>query len=156
MDADLPIYNVRTMEEHLNDSAFAMMPLRYGAAIAGAQGLLGLLLAAMGLYGVVYYVVSQRTREIGVRMALGARGFDILRLVARDGLRHTLIGLAIGLLVSLGFAAILTKVLYGLAPAPAPVFAAVTVLLAAVATLACYLPARRATKVDPMVALRCE
>jgi predicted permease len=156
MDADLPIYNVRTMEEHLNDSAFAMMPLRYGAAIAGAQGLLGLLLAAMGLYGVVSYVVSQRTREIGVRMALGARGFDILRLVARDGLRHTLIGLAIGLLVSLGFAAILTKVLYGLAPAPAPVFAAVTVLLAAVATLACYLPARRATKVDPMVALRCE
>ncbi len=156
MDADLPIYNVRTMEEHLNDSAFAIMPLRYGAALAGAQGLLGLLLAAMGLYGVVSYVVSQRTREIGVRVALGARSFDILRLVVRDGLRLTLIGLAIGLLISLGFTAILTKVLYGLMPAATPVFAAVVVLLAGVAMLACYLPARRATKVDPMVALRCD
>jgi predicted permease len=156
MDAELPIYNVRTMEEHLNDSAFAVMPLRFGAALAGAQGLLGLLLAAMGLYGVVSYVVSQRTREIGVRMALGARSLDILRLVVRDGLRLTLIGLAIGLLASLGFAAILTKLLYGLTPAATPVFVAVILLLAGVATLACYLPARRATKVDPMVALRCE
>jgi predicted permease len=156
MDADLPIYNVRTMEEHLNDSAFAVMPLRFGAALAGAQGLLGLLLAAMGLYGVVSYVVSQRTREIGVRVALGARSLDILRLVVRDGFRLTLIGLAIGLLVSLGFTAILTKALYGLTPAATPVFASVVVLLAGVAMLACYLPARRATKVDPMVALRCE
>ncbi len=156
MDAHLPIYNVRTMEEHLNDSAFAMMPLRFGAVLAGVQGLLGLFLAAMGLYGVVSYVVSQRTREIGVRMALGARSFDILRLVVRDGLRLTLIGLAIGLLVALGFTAILAKVLYGLTPAATPVFAAVIVLLAGVASLACYLPARRAARVDPMVALRCE
>ncbi|HEY7183129.1 MAG TPA: FtsX-like permease family protein, partial [Blastocatellia bacterium] len=156
MDADLPIYDVRTMEEHLDNSFFAVMPLRLGAALAGAQGLLGLSLAAMGLYGVVSYVVGLRTREIGVRMALGARRFDILRLVVHDGLKLTLIGLAIGLLFSLGFAAILTRVLYGLTPAAAPVFAAVAVLLVGVATLACYLPARRATKVDPMVALRCE
>jgi putative ABC transport system permease protein len=156
MDPDLPIYNVRTMEDHLGDSAFAMMPLKYGAVLAGAQGLLGLLLAAMGLYGIVSYVVSQRTREIGVRVALGASRFDILRLVVRDGFKLTLIGLAVGLLVSLGFAAILTQVLYGLAPAAAPVFVAVALLLAGVAMLACYLPARRATKVDPMVALRCE
>ena len=156
MDANLPIYNVRTMEEHLNDSAFAVMPLRFGAVLAGVQGLLGLLLAAMGLYGVVSYAVGQRTREIGVRVALGARSLDILRLVVRDGFRLTLIGLAIGLLVSLGFTAILTKVLYGLTPAATPVFTAVAVLLAGVAMLACYLPARRATKVDPMVALRCE
>jgi len=156
LDANLPIYTVRTMEHHLNDSAFAMMPLRFGAVLAGVQGLLGLFLAAMGLYGVVSYVVSQRTREIGVRMALGARSFDILRLVVRDGLRLTLIGLAIGLLVSLGLTAVLAKVLYGLTPAATPVFAAVIVLLAGVALLACYLPARRAAKVDPMVALRCE
>ena len=156
MDANLPIYNVRTMEDHLNDSAFAVMPLRFGAILAGVQGLLGLLLAAMGLYGVVSYVVSQRTREIGVRMALGARRFDILRLVVRDGLKLTLIGLTIGLLVSLGLTAILSKVLYGLTPAATPVFAAVIALLASVALLACYLPARRATKVDPMVALRCD
>jgi putative ABC transport system permease protein len=156
MDVDLPIYNVRTMEERLNDSAFGVLPLRYGAVLAGAQGLLGLLLAAMGLYGVVSYVVSQRTREIGVRMALGARSFDILRLVVRDGLRLMLIGLAIGLTVSVGLTAILAKVLYGLTPAATPVFAAVIVLLAGVVMLACYLPARRATKVDPMVALRCD
>jgi predicted permease len=156
MDANLPIYNVRTMEEHLNDSAFAMMPLRYGAVLAGVQGLLGLLLAAMGIYGVVSYVVSQRTREIGVRMALGARRADILMIVVRDGLRLTLIGLAIGLLVAWGFNAILSKILYGLAPAAAPVFAAVVILISGVALLACYLPARRAAKVDPMHALRCE
>jgi predicted permease len=156
MDAHLPIYNVQTMEEHLNDSAFAMMPLRFGAVLAGVQGLLGLLLAAMGIYGVVSYVVSQRTREIGVRMALGARSFDILRLVVRDGVRLTFIGLAIGLLASLGMTALLAKVLYGLTPAATPVFIAVFVLLTSVALLACYLPARRATKVDPLVALRCE
>jgi predicted permease len=156
MDADLPIYNVMTIEAHLDDSAFAMMPLRFGAVLAGAQGLLALFLAAMGLYGVVSYAVSLRTREIGVRMALGARGFDILRLVVRDGLRLTLIGLALGLLISLGLAAILSHVLYGLMPPAMPVFIAVIVLLAGVAMLACYLPARRATKVDPMVALRCE
>src|SRR5262249_60031996 len=108
------------------------------------QGLLGLLLAAMGLYGVVSYVVSQRTREIGVRVALGARRFDILRLVVRDGLRLTLIGLAIGLLVSLGFTAILTKVLYGLTPPATPVFVAVIVLLAGVAAVGCYPASRRA------------
>ena len=156
MDANMPIYNVQTMEEYLNDSAFAMMPLRFGAVLAGVQGLLGLFLAALGLYGVVAYVVSQRTREIGVRMALGARRIDIFRLVVRDGLRLTLIGLVIGLLVSLGFTAILTKVLYGLMPAVAPVFAVVIALLAGVALLACYLPARRAARVDPMVTLRCE
>ena len=156
LDANLPIYNVLTMEEHLNDSAFAMMPLRFGAVLAGVQGLLGLFLAAMGLYGVVSYVVSQRTREIGVRVALGARRIDILRLVVRNGLRLTFIGLAIGLLVSLGFTYLLTKVLSGLTPAVAPVFAFVIALLAGVALLACYLPARRATRVDPMEALRCE
>jgi predicted permease len=156
MDPHLPIYNVRSMEEHLNDSAFAMMPLRFGAVLAGVQGLLGLLLAAMGIYGVVSYAVSQRIREIGVRMALGARSFDILRLVVRDGLRLTLIGLALGLLISLGFTALLGRVLYGLTPAAMPVFVAVIVLLTGVAMLACYLPARRATKVDPLVALRCE
>ncbi len=156
MDAHLPIYDVRTMEYHLNDSAFAVMPLRMGAVLAGVQGLLGLFLAAMGIYGVVSYVASQRTREIGIRMALGAQRFDILRLVVRGGLTLTLIGLAIGLLVSLGITAILAKVLYGLTPAATPVFAAVVVLLAGIALLACYLPARRAARVDPMVALRCE
>src|SRR5262245_23064870 len=107
----------------------------------------------MGLYGVVSYVVSQRTREIGVRVALGARRIDILRLVVRNGLMLTFIGLAIGLLVSLGFTLIITKVLSGLTPAVVQVFAAVIALLAGVALLACYLPARRASRVVSMEAL---
>ncbi|MBI2947048.1 MAG: ABC transporter permease, partial [Verrucomicrobia bacterium] len=156
LDSHLPIYNVRTMEEHLRNSAFAMMPLRMGATLAGVQGLLGLILALMGLYGVVSYVVSQRTREIGIRLALGARKLAIFRLVVRDGLRLTLWGIAFGLTGALGVAGILRKILYGLTPAAAPIVVAVVLLLAAVALLACYLPARRATKVDPMVALRYE
>ncbi len=156
LDPQLPIYGERTMEEHLRNSAFAMMPLRVGATLAGVQGLLSLLLAVMGIYGVVSYVVSQRTHEIGIRMALGAQKLDIFRIVVRDGVKLTLIGIGIGLLGGLGLTAVLAKVLHGLTPAAAPVIAVVVVVLAAVALLACYLPARRATKVDPMRALRHE
>ena len=156
MDPRLPLYNVGTMEQHLHDSVFAMMPLRIGAALAGVLGLLGLLLAVMGIYGVVSYCVSQRTREIGMRLALGAPKLEIFRLVIRDGLKLTLIGLAIGLIGGLGLTGLFRKVLYGLNPAATPVFAGVVLLLGAVALLACYLPARRAAKVDPMVALRYE
>ncbi|MBI4664610.1 MAG: ABC transporter permease [Verrucomicrobia bacterium] len=156
LDPHLPIYNLRTMEEHLRSSAFAMLPLRMGATLAGVQGLLGLLLAVMGLYGVVSFVVGQRTREIGIRVALGARKLDIFRLVVRDGLRLTLIGIVIGLAAGLGISGILGKVLYGLTPAATPVLVVTVLTLAIVALLACYVPARRATKVDPMVALRYE
>ena len=156
MDPHLPVYNLRTVEQHLHDSVFATMPLRMGALLAGVQGLLGLLLAVMGIYGVVSYVVSQRTREIGIRMALGAQKLDVFRLVVRDGLKLTLIGLAIGLLFALGLTGVFSKILYGLTPAATPVFAGVVVLLAGVALLACWLPARRAAKVDPIVALRYE
>jgi ABC-type antimicrobial peptide transport system permease subunit len=120
------------------------------------QGLLALALAVMGVYGLVAYVVSQRTREVGIRMALGAQKFDVLKLVVHDGLKLTLIGLGLGLLVALGLKVIVSKLLYGLAPASAPVFLAALLLLCGVAFLACYLPARRAIKVDPMVALRYE
>lgn len=156
LDPDLPIYNVRTMDEHLHDSAFAMMPLRLGAAFAGVQGMLGLLLAVMGIYGVVSYVVSLRTREIGIRVALGAQRLNILRLVIRDGLKLSLIGVAIGLVVAVGLAKVVSGLLFGLSPAGLPVFGAVLLLLTAFVALACYLPARKATKVNPMVALRYE
>lgn len=156
LDPDLPIYNVRTMDEHLRTSAFGLMPLRVGATLAAVQGALALVLAVMGVYGLVAYAVSQRTREIGIRMALGAQGVDVLRLVVREGSRLTAIGLAIGLVVSLGFCLVLDRLLVGMSPVNLPVFVAVMALLAGVAALACYLPARRAVRIDPMLALRYE
>ncbi len=156
LDANLPIYNVRTMEEHLRQSALALMPLRMAATLAGVQGLLGLCLAVMGIYGVVAYSVNQRTREVGVRMALGAQRFDVLRLVVRDGWRMTVIGLGIGLALALVVSLGLSRLLYGLDPMNVPVFVSVLLVLAVVALLACYLPARRALRVDPVVALRSE
>lgn len=156
LDPHLPIYNVRTMDEHLRQSALALMPLRLAATLAGAQGLLGLFLAVLGIYGVVSYSVSQRTHEIGVRMALGAGRHDVLRLVARDGWRLTLIGLGLGLALTVVVALGLSRLLYGLDPLNLPVFAVVLLLLSGIAWLANYLPARRATRLNPMLALRCE
>jgi predicted permease len=156
LDPDLPLFNVRTMEDHVRDSVLALMPMRMGAAMAGAQGLIGMLLAVMGLYAVVSYAVSRRTREIGVRMALGAGHVDVVRLVVREGMRLSFIGLAIGLVISVAGAVGLSKVLYGVKPFDVLVFGTVTVLLLGVSALACYLPARRATRVDPLVALRAE
>ncbi len=156
MDRDLPVYNVRTMDAHLRDSVFGLMPIRMGAVLAGGQGLIALLLAVMGLYAVVSYAVTRRTREIGVRMALGADRTDVIRLVVREGMRLTVIGVVVGLLVSLGLGAVLSRVLYGVRPMSIGVLAAVTALLLGVSALACYLPARRATRVDPLIALRAE
>ena len=156
LDADLPVFNVRTMERHLRDSVFGLMPLRMGATMAAVQGLIGLFLAVMGLYAVVSYSVRQRTHEIGVRMALGADRPTCMRLVVREGMRLTLIGVALGLAGALVVGFGLSHVLYGVRPVDAGVIAGVTALLVAVAALACYLPARRATRVDPMVALRCD
>jgi predicted permease len=156
LDRDLPLYNVRTLDAHVRDSVFGLMPLRMGASMAAVQGVIGLLLAIMGLYAVVSYAVARRTHEIGVRVALGAGQGDVVRLVVREGLRLTITGVVIGLAVSVGLGALLSRVLYGVKPVDAGVFAGVTALLLSVSALACYLPARRATRVDPMVALRAE
>jgi predicted permease len=156
LDPDLPLFNVRSMEDHVKNSVFGLMPLRMGAAMAAGQGAIGLLLAVMGLYAVVSYTVSRRTREIGVRLALGARRGDVVRLVVRDGLRLTIIGVVIGLVFSLGLGLVLSGALYGVNAMDVGVYAGVTSLLLVVSALACYLPARRATRVDPLVALRTE
>ena len=140
----------------MRESVFALMPLRMGASMAAVQGAIGLLLAVMGLYAVVSYAVVRRTREIGVRMALGAARADVLRLVVGEGLRLSLIGLGIGLLIAAGVGFVLSRVLYGVVPLDVPVFGGVTAVLLVVAALACYLPARRATRIDPLVALRYE
>jgi ABC-type antimicrobial peptide transport system permease subunit len=127
-----------------------------GAALAGAQGVVALLLAMIGVYGVVAYAVSQQTREIGIRIALGARNLDVFRLVSLSGLRPTLLGLVAGLAASFGLARLLAVLLYGLNPMSVPVFTTVVALVLAVSLLACWLPARRAARVDPIEALRQE
>jgi len=127
-----------------------------GAILAGVQGAIGLLLAILGLYSVVSYGVTNRTREIGVRIALGATTRDVLQFVAAEGMRLTLIGMIIGVVLAVGVAFILSHVVFGVHTFDAVAFPLVVLMLLATAALACWLPARRATKVDPIVALRAE
>jgi predicted permease len=156
LDPNLPVFNVKSMSAHVRDSPFGLMPLRMGATMAGGQGVIGLFLAVLGLYAVVSYGVARRAREIGVRMALGAGRADVLRLVVREGMRLTVIGIVLGLVGSLGLGFVLSKVLYGVSAMDPRVYIGVTALLLGVSALACYLPARGAMRVDPMVALRSE
>jgi predicted permease len=153
LDATLPVYEVKTMEEHLG---FSLFPMRVAAAMSGSFGLLALALAAIGIYGVMAYAVSQRTREIGIRIALGAQESDVLRLVAGRGLTLVAIGLLIGLIAALLLTRFMESLLFGVSATDPLTFAVITSLLTFVALLACWIPARRATKVDPMIALRCE
>ncbi|HKQ79884.1 MAG TPA: ABC transporter permease [Blastocatellia bacterium] len=133
-----------------------LLPQRLVASLAGVLGLLGMALAAIGIFGVLSYAVAQRTHEIGVRLALGAQRRDVLSLILRQGLKITLSGVGVGLLASWAATRLLTKLLRGLSPTDPLTFGGVALLLTVVALLACYLPARRATKVDPLVALRRE
>jgi predicted permease len=153
LDPTLPLYDVKTMTEHLR---LALFPARIAATVLGAFGLVALILAAIGIYGVTSYSVSQRTREIGIRMALGAQTKDVLKLIAKNGMTLTAIGIAIGLVASALVTRLITSLLFGVTPTYTGTFAIVSGLLAAVSLFACYLPARRAAKVDPLVALRYE
>ena len=155
LDGNMPIYDVQTMDDSLA-GANGFFLFKLGAYIAGALGLLGLALAVVGVYGVVSHVAGQRTHEIGVRMALGAAPRDILGMVLRSGLGVVLAGTAIGLLGALGCTRLLASLLVGVKTYDPATYAGVAVVLVAVALLACYLPARRAMRVDPMVALRYE
>jgi predicted permease len=156
LDPHLPVYDLLTFDEHMSQSTMALMPLRMGATLAGIQGVLALLLAILGLYAVVSYGVKSRTREIGVRMALGATTKNVLQLVSREGLRLTVIGLSLGVLFALVVAFGLSRVVFGVKAFDPIALPAVVLLLGTTALIACWLPARRATKVDPMTALRTE
>jgi len=156
LDRDLPVYSVETFDEHLLNSAFALMPLAGGAALAAIQGVIGLVLAILGLYAVVSYGVTSRTREIGVRMALGATHADVMHFVSREGLRLTLIGLIAGLVMALALSFGLSHLIPGIHALDPIAFPLVIAILVATAAFACWLPARRATRVDPMSALRAE
>jgi predicted permease len=153
LDPNLPVASARTLSERLS---LALLPARIVASALGGFGLVALSLAAIGIYGVMSYVVSKRTREIGVRMALGAQRGDVLKLIMTQGMALTLIGVAFGLLAALGLTRLMKIVLFGVSATDPLTYAGVAALLTFVALLACYIPARRATKVDPMVALRCE
>jgi putative ABC transport system permease protein len=148
----LPI-DLETMKQYM---ALPLFPAHTTGLLLGAFGILALVLAVTGLYGVISYSVAQRTREIGVRMALGANRRDVLKLVLRHGMTLTLIGVSLGVIASLAVTRVLSSLLYGIRPTDPATFVAVPLLLMAVALLASYIPARRATKVDPMVALRYE
>lgn len=151
LDETMPIYDAKTLEEHLGLSLF---PARIAAAFLGGFGIIALVLAAIGIYGVTSYSVAQRTREIGIRMALGAERRHVISMILRQGMKLTLLGVVIGLTASLALTRLMASLLYGVSTTDALTFIVVPSLLAAVATLAGYLPARRASRVDPIKALR--
>ncbi len=155
LDSDIPVFDVQTFEQTL-DGVNGFFLLRVGTGFAAALGLLGLLLAVVGVYGVVSYAASQRTHEIGIRIALGAQQSNILSLVFKQGLGLVLIGIGIGLAVSWGVMRFTATLLFGIRPTDPLTFSLVAILVAAVALLACHIPARRASKLDPMSALRIE
>jgi len=129
---------------------------RFSMTLLNAFAIVALLLASVGLYGVISYLVGQRTHELGVRIALGARRVDVLRLVVNHGMKMALSGVALGLLAALGLTRLLSQMLYGVSPTDPATFTVIASSLVAVALLACLVPAWRATKVDPLVALRHE
>jgi predicted permease len=153
LDPNLPLFDVKTLNDHMK---LALFPARIAAMVLGVFGLVALVLSAIGIYGITSYAVAQRTREIGIRLALGAQLGDVLKLVLSHGVKLTIIGVAIGLLGAYLVTRAITSVLYGVSATDPLTFVGVSLLLVSVALLACYVPARKATKVDPLVALRYE
>jgi putative ABC transport system permease protein len=151
LDASLPVYNIKTLEEQKSSSLYTS---RMAAALLTVFGLLALLLAAVGLYGVMAYAVNRRTREIGIRLALGAQGHEVLRQTLVEGMTMVTIGLALGLVGAVVATRLVKSFLYGVTATDPVSFAGAALLLAGVALLANYLPARKASRTDPMVALR--
>jgi putative ABC transport system permease protein len=153
LDKDQPIYNIKNMEQRISETETSA---RLGSFLFGLFAALALTLAAVGIYGVMAYSVTQRTHEIGVRMALGAQGRDVLRLVVGQGMVLVGVGLVLGLGASFVLMRWLASKLFQVSATDPTTFAAVSLLLAVIALVACLVPARRATKVDPMIALRYE
>lgn len=153
LDPNLPLFDVKTLTEHMR---LALFPPKVAATVLGVFGLVALLLSAIGVYGITSYAVAQRTHEIGIRLALGAQLGDVLRLVLVHGLKLTMIGAAIGLVGASLVTRAITSVLYGVSATDPITFGFVSAVLIGVALVACYVPARRATKVEPLIALRNE
>ena len=153
LDKEQPATNIKTLNEYFSTS---IAQQRFSVVLLGVFAGVALVLAAVGIYGVLSYAVTQRTHEIGIRMALGAGRRDVFRLVVGRGMLLSLIGVASGLIAAFGLTRLMSSLLFGVTATDAMTFASVAGVLLAVALLACYIPARRATKVDPLVALRYE
>jgi putative ABC transport system permease protein len=153
LDRNVPIASVRTMEQIM---ATVTVQPRFNMILLGIFAAIALVLAAVGIYGVLSYSVTQRTHEIGLRLALGAQQGEVLKLVVSQGMILALLGVAIGLAASFALTRLLTGLLYGVSATDPLTFIVIALLLTMVALMACWIPARRATKVDPMIALRHE
>ena len=152
-DPALPNSEFTTLDQIVDD---AVAPRRLITHLLGAFSSFALALASLGLYGVIAYSVSQRTQEIGIRLAIGAQRGDVLRLVVGEGFRMAAAGVAVGVIAALALSRLLASLLFGVTTTDPLIFSISATVLTSVALLACYIPARRAAKVDPMVALRCE
>src|SRR5258708_36375045 len=153
LDPEIPIFDFKTLEDHVGISLFLQ---RMAATLLSIFGLLALSLAAIGLYGVMAYSVSQRTREMGIRISVGAKQGDVLKLILGQGLALAIIGMVGGLITALAVTRLSAHLLYGVSASDPMTFTAIALLLLGVALVASYFPARRATKVDPMIALRAD
>jgi predicted permease len=153
LNAENVMYETKPLDQIVADSLAAR---RFSMILLGVFAALALLLSSIGIYGVISYVVGQRTHEIGIRMALGAQRSHVLRLMLGEGMKMALVGVAIGIAAALGLTQLMTKMLFGVSAADPITFCAVAFILTSVALTACYIPARRAMRVDPMVALRYE
>jgi len=152
-DRTQPVFHVQPLEAYL---AGTLATRTYALTLLGLAGALALVLAMVGIYGVISYTVKQRTREVGIRMALGAQRRDVQRLVLRQGMKLAVVGVGVGLLGALAATQLLRSLLFGISPTDPVTFLVIPLLLLGVAWFACWLPARRASRVDPMVALRSE
>ena len=153
MDKDQPVYQVQTIDEMIGSTVSTR---RFALTILILFAVLALVLAVSGIYGVISYSVTQRTQEIGIRMALGARATDVLRLVLMQFMRLTVVGVLLGLVASYAMTRLMTSLLFGVTATDITTFVLVAISLSLVALVACLIPARRATRVDPLVALRYE
>jgi putative ABC transport system permease protein len=153
LDKNLPVFRVFTMDQLLSN---ALAQRRLTLVLLASLAALALLLAAVGIYGVLAYAVRQRTHELGLRMALGAQARDVLTLILAQGLKLTLIGIGLGLMAALALTRWMESLLFDVRPTDVLTFAVIALLLTAVALLACWIPARRATKVDPLIAIKYE
>jgi ABC-type antimicrobial peptide transport system permease subunit len=153
VNSEMPLASVQTMQEVYGKS---LARTSFTLVMLGIAGAIALTLGIIGIYGVISYIVSQRQREIGIRLAFGAQGRDVLQMVLGQGAKLALVGVGIGMCAAFGLTRLMRNLLFGVTAYDPVTFAAVTVLLVLVALLACYIPARRSTKVDPMVALRYE